>query len=107
MVPISFFCLQFGSGEYPGMEAVMKLPAAEDTPAAAKRSRGAAAEPGGEERKRQKNASLVSVLGAEDSSVKMLEELVFGAEDQLLGRLVSSHRTACWTGTDQSNRPLT
>lgn len=71
------------------MEDVIKLPATEDKPAAAKRRRAAAQEPGGEERKRQKNASLVSVLGEEDRSVKVLEELVFGAEDELLGRLVS------------------
>lgn len=86
------------------MEDVIKLPAKEDKPAATKRSRAAAVEPGGEERKRQKNVSLVSVLGEEDSSVKMLEELVFGAEDELLGRLVSSPHTGCFTGTDQSNR---
>lgn len=85
------------------MEAVIKLPTTEDKPAA-KRSRAAAAEPGEEEGKRRKNVRLVSVLGEEDGSVKMLEELVFGAEDELLGRLVSSHHTGCCTGTDQSNR---
>lgn len=68
----------------------MKLPAREDKPAATKRSRAAAVEAGEEERKRQKNVSLVSVLGGEDSSVRMLEELLFGAEDELLGRLVSA-----------------
>lgn len=77
------------------MEDVKKLRATEHKAAAAKRSRAAAVEPGQEEVKRQKNVSLVAVLGEEDSSVKMLEELVFGAEDELLGRLVSS---------DQSNR---
>uniref|UniRef100_H3BXR2 U3 small nucleolar RNA-associated protein 18 homolog n=1 Tax=Tetraodon nigroviridis TaxID=99883 RepID=H3BXR2_TETNG len=47
-----------------------------------------------EEPKRQKNVSLVSVLGQEDSSVKMLEDLVFGAEDELLGRLEEQQQSA-------------
>lgn len=75
---------------------MIKLPPTEQKPAAAKRRRAPAAEAaeaGGEEPKRQKNVSLVSVLGQEDSSVRMLEELVFGAEDELLGRLVSSRQS--------------
>uniref|UniRef100_A0A4W6FBA8 U3 small nucleolar RNA-associated protein 18 homolog n=1 Tax=Lates calcarifer TaxID=8187 RepID=A0A4W6FBA8_LATCA len=42
-----------------------------------------------EEQKRQKNVKSLAVLGAEDSSVKLLEELVFGAEDELVERLES------------------
>lgn len=70
------------------MEDVIKLPAPKDRPAAKKRRRAVKLEPDGEERRRQKNVCLVSVLGEEDRSVKMLEELVFGAEDELLGRLI-------------------
>ncbi|XP_029614353.1 U3 small nucleolar RNA-associated protein 18 homolog [Salmo trutta] len=38
--------------------------------------------------KKHKNAQAVTVLGEEDASVKLLEELVFGAEDDLVERLV-------------------
>uniref|UniRef100_A0A8C7PAP0 F-box domain-containing protein n=1 Tax=Oncorhynchus mykiss TaxID=8022 RepID=A0A8C7PAP0_ONCMY len=38
--------------------------------------------------KRHKNAQAVTVLGEEDASVKLLEDLVFGAEDDLVERLV-------------------
>ncbi|XP_071241950.1 U3 small nucleolar RNA-associated protein 18 homolog [Salvelinus alpinus] len=38
--------------------------------------------------KRRKNAKAVTVLGEEDASVKLLEDLVFGAEDDLVERLV-------------------
>ncbi|XP_041736400.1 U3 small nucleolar RNA-associated protein 18 homolog [Coregonus clupeaformis] len=38
--------------------------------------------------KRHKNAQAVTVLGEEDASVKLLEDLVFGAEDDLAERLV-------------------
>lgn len=41
-----------------------------------------------EEKTRQENAKRLAVLGAEDDSVKLLEELVFGAEEELLERLV-------------------
>ncbi|CAJ1075484.1 U3 small nucleolar RNA-associated protein 18 homolog isoform X2 [Xyrichtys novacula] len=41
-----------------------------------------------EEQKRQKHVKTLAVLGEKDSSVKLLEELVFGAEDELLERLV-------------------
>uniref|UniRef100_A0A3Q4BD55 U3 small nucleolar RNA-associated protein 18 homolog n=1 Tax=Mola mola TaxID=94237 RepID=A0A3Q4BD55_MOLML len=47
-----------------------------------------ASDPAGEERRRQKNVKRLAVLGEKDSSVKLLEELVFGAEDELLERLV-------------------
>ena len=37
--------------------------------------------------KRENNAKLVKTLGEQDASVKMLEDLVFGAEDELVERL--------------------
>lgn len=52
------------------------------------KKRPAAAEREEEARKRQRNAESVAVLGATDSSVKLLEHLVFGAEDELVERLV-------------------
>lgn len=63
---------------------VMKLPAAQAGPGTRSRRRaGPDPGPGGEQRKRQKNACLVP----EEHSVKVLEDLVFGAEHELLGRL--------------------
>lgn len=41
-----------------------------------------------EQEKRRRNTEKVAVLGQEDSSVKILEELVFGGEDELLDRLL-------------------
>lgn len=70
------------------MEDVIKLPETEDRGAAKKRTRPAKSEPEEEEQKRQKNVKRLAVLGEKDSSVKLLEELVFGAEDELLERLV-------------------
>ncbi|KAK3512030.1 hypothetical protein QTP70_028114 [Hemibagrus guttatus] len=40
-----------------------------------------------EEQKRRKHTEELKVLGEEDESVKLLEELVFGAEEELLERL--------------------
>lgn len=40
-----------------------------------------------EEQKRRKHTEEVKALGEEDESVKLLEELVFGAEEELLERL--------------------
>lgn len=44
--------------------------------------------PDNEQETRQKNLRSLAVLGGEDSSVRLLEELVFGAEDELVERLV-------------------
>ncbi|KAF1380236.1 hypothetical protein PFLUV_G00184740 [Perca fluviatilis] len=66
---------------------VIKLPATEERKAAKKRTRAPKFNPEEEEEKRRRNVQCVSVLGEEDSSVKLLEELVFGAEEQLLDRL--------------------
>uniref|UniRef100_A0A3P9A5U0 U3 small nucleolar RNA-associated protein 18 homolog n=1 Tax=Esox lucius TaxID=8010 RepID=A0A3P9A5U0_ESOLU len=53
---------------------------------------------------RQKNTQEVTVLGEEDASVKLLEDLVFGAEDELLERLVqeSDDRGATLLDDDSS-----
>ncbi|KAI3359602.1 hypothetical protein L3Q82_013786 [Scortum barcoo] len=67
---------------------VIKLPQTEDRAPAKKRSRPPKFDPEGEEQRRQKHVKRLSVLGEEDSSVRLLEELVFGAEDELLHRLV-------------------
>lgn len=37
--------------------------------------------------KREKNVKLVRALGEQDASVRLLEDLVFGAEDELVKRL--------------------
>lgn len=77
------------------MGDVIKLPATEDREPARKRTRPPKHDPEDEERKRQKNARKLAVLGDEDGSVKLLEELVFGAEDELVERLVevTAHQT--------------
>ncbi|XP_034154529.2 U3 small nucleolar RNA-associated protein 18 homolog [Pangasianodon hypophthalmus] len=49
---------------------------------------GAPAEAAREEQKRRKHTEELKALGEEDESVKLLEELVFGAEEELLERLV-------------------
>lgn len=67
---------------------VIKLPETGERRPAKKRARPPKFDPVEEEQKRQKNVKSLAVLGAEDSSVKLLEELVFGAEDELVERLV-------------------
>ncbi|XP_047427790.1 U3 small nucleolar RNA-associated protein 18 homolog isoform X2 [Mugil cephalus] len=69
---------------------VIKLPVTEKKQPAKKRSRPPKIKlnPEEEEDIRQSNAKRLSVLGEEDTSVKALEQLVFGAEDELLERLV-------------------
>ncbi len=67
---------------------VIKLPVTEERGPVKKRTRPPKFDPEEEEQKRQKNVKRLAVLGEEDSSVKLLEELVFGAEDELVERLV-------------------
>ncbi|XP_041672937.1 U3 small nucleolar RNA-associated protein 18 homolog [Cheilinus undulatus] len=70
---------------------VIKLPEDVNTEPAKKKKKKARLpkfDPLGEENKRQINVKKLAVLGEEDSSVKLLEELVFGAEDELVERLV-------------------
>lgn len=67
---------------------VIKLPVTKEKKAAKKRPRPPKLNPEEEEDKRQSNAKRLAVLGEEDTSVKLLEQLVFGAEEELLERLV-------------------
>ncbi|XP_072225048.1 U3 small nucleolar RNA-associated protein 18 homolog isoform X2 [Leuresthes tenuis] len=67
---------------------VIKLPVTDDRKPAKKRARKPKFDPQEEEQKRQKNVRKLTVLGEEDGAVKRLESLVFGAEDELLERLV-------------------
>ncbi|KAM6904805.1 U3 small nucleolar RNA-associated protein 18 homolog [Xenentodon cancila] len=70
------------------MEDVIKLPDTEYREPVKKRARKPMLDTEKEEQKRQKNAKQLAVLGQEDGSVKRLEALVFGAEEELLERLV-------------------
>uniref|UniRef100_A0A3B4YHF9 U3 small nucleolar RNA-associated protein 18 homolog n=1 Tax=Seriola lalandi dorsalis TaxID=1841481 RepID=A0A3B4YHF9_SERLL len=67
---------------------VIKLPVTEERGPATKRARPPQFDPEEEEQNRQKNVKRVAALGEKDGSVKLLEELVFGAEAELLHRLV-------------------
>ncbi|XP_067427022.1 U3 small nucleolar RNA-associated protein 18 homolog [Thunnus thynnus] len=67
---------------------VIKLPVTEERGAAKKRPRAPKLNPGKEAKRRQRNVQRLAALGEADSSVKLLEELLFGAEDELLHRLV-------------------
>ncbi|KAM4598104.1 U3 small nucleolar RNA-associated protein 18 homolog isoform 2-T2 [Polymixia lowei] len=71
------------------MEDVIKLPATEERETGQKRGPELQFDPQEETVKRQRNAKALVVLGEEDSSVKLLEDLVFGAEDELVDRLVA------------------
>ncbi|XP_040917793.1 U3 small nucleolar RNA-associated protein 18 homolog isoform X2 [Toxotes jaculatrix] len=71
---------------------VIKLPVTEER-GPKKRARPPTFDPEKEEEKRQKNVRSLAVLGQKDSSVKLLEELVFGAEDELVERLVEDDET--------------
>ncbi|XP_076609639.1 U3 small nucleolar RNA-associated protein 18 homolog isoform X1 [Chaetodon auriga] len=67
---------------------VIRLPVTEDRAPAKKRTRPPKFDPEEEEGKRQRHVKRLAALGQTDRSVKLLEELVFGAEDELLDRLV-------------------
>lgn len=84
------FCRDFGAVSRRNMEDenVIKLPVTEDKITAKKRGRPPKFDAEEEERLRQKNLKRLAVLGEEDDSVKRLETLVFGAEEELLERLV-------------------
>lgn len=76
------------------MADVIPLPVTKKRPAVKKRPRVRPPEPEKlqrqreqEERKRRRNIQSVVVLGEEDASVRQLEELLFGAEEQLVERL--------------------
>lgn len=73
------------------MADVIKLPNTEDKKRAPKRTLPEVPEkfdPEKEEQLRQQNVKKLAVLGEDDESVKRLETLVFGTEDELLERLV-------------------
>lgn len=70
------------------MEDVIRLPVTEERAAGKKRARPPNMKPEEEDTKRRSNARNVAALGAEDGAVKLLEELLFGAEEELLDRLV-------------------
>uniref|UniRef100_A0A8C2ZNP1 U3 small nucleolar RNA-associated protein 18 homolog n=1 Tax=Cyclopterus lumpus TaxID=8103 RepID=A0A8C2ZNP1_CYCLU len=70
------------------MEDVIKLPGTEERGPAKKRTRTPRFDPEEEEQQRRTHVKRLSALGEQDGSVKLLEELVFGAEDELLERLV-------------------
>ncbi|XP_030649296.1 U3 small nucleolar RNA-associated protein 18 homolog isoform X2 [Chanos chanos] len=54
-----------------------------------------------EEIKRQKHVHLVKALGEEDKSVKLLEDIVFGAEDELVEKLVEDREQGGSTLLDE------
>lgn len=74
---------------------VIKLPVTEERAPAKKKARPPKFNARQEAQTRQKNVRRLAALGEEDGSVKLLEELVFGAEDELVERLVevTSHQT--------------
>uniref|UniRef100_UPI003AAAE6AF U3 small nucleolar RNA-associated protein 18 homolog n=1 Tax=Centroberyx gerrardi TaxID=166262 RepID=UPI003AAAE6AF len=84
-------------------ESVIKLPATQERGPARKRAPPPKIDPKQEDVKRQKNAKTLAVLGEKDSSVKLLEELVFGAEEELLGRLVEDEGKQGVTLLDDDN----
>lgn len=65
----------------------IKLPATEGKQPAKKRAKPPQSSME-EEEERRRNVKNLAVLGEKNSSVKLLEELVFGAEEELLERLV-------------------
>uniref|UniRef100_A0A671W2L4 U3 small nucleolar RNA-associated protein 18 homolog n=1 Tax=Sparus aurata TaxID=8175 RepID=A0A671W2L4_SPAAU len=67
---------------------VIKLPVTEERAPAKKKARPPKFNARQEAQTRQKNVRRLAALGEEDGSVKLLEELVFGAEDELVERLV-------------------
>ncbi|XP_028310960.1 U3 small nucleolar RNA-associated protein 18 homolog [Gouania willdenowi] len=66
---------------------VIRLPEDEPRAPVRKRARPRGSEPGQEEARRAGNVQQMEALREEDHSVRLLEELLFGAEEQLLGRL--------------------
>lgn len=72
------------------MAEVIKLPVPKRRKRALKRTRPQPDpfDPEKEQQLRQHNVRRLAVLGEQDGSVKRLETLVFGAEEELLDRLV-------------------
>ncbi|XP_068458038.1 U3 small nucleolar RNA-associated protein 18 homolog isoform X3 [Clinocottus analis] len=84
------------------MEDVIQLPAEERGPAA-KRPRPAAPNPAQEEQQRRAHVETLAALGRRDGAVKLLEELLFGAEDELLDRLVEQEEPAGASLVDEAD----
>ncbi|XP_019966522.2 U3 small nucleolar RNA-associated protein 18 homolog isoform X2 [Paralichthys olivaceus] len=73
------------------MEDVIPLP---EPSGARKRGRARKRDPRQEEEKRRRNVDSVSGLREDDASVRVLEELLFGAEDELRGRILEEDEEA-------------
>ena len=74
---------------------VIKLPVTEEPAAQRKRPAAPKPTPGSEAKRRLSNVQRLAALSETDGSVRLLEELLFGAEDQLLHRLVEvTHLTS-------------
>ncbi|CAL8272655.1 unnamed protein product [Lota lota] len=88
------------------MEEVMKLPVTNEKPTPKKRVRGPTYNAKQEFVKRHRNVKSLTVLGEEDASVKLLEDLVFGAEDELVDRLVEDKQGASLLDDDEDEVDL-
>lgn len=82
--------MEFGAEDGTNMEdmSFIKLPGNEGKQPAKKRAKLPQSSLEEEEEERRRNVKNLAVLGEKNSSVKLLEELVFGAEEELLERLV-------------------
>lgn len=82
--------MEFGAEDGTNMEdmSFIKLPADVGKQPAKKRAKLPQSSLEEEEEERRRNVKNLAVLGEKNSSVKLLEELVFGAEEELLERLV-------------------
>ncbi|KAK5856867.1 hypothetical protein PBY51_008432 [Eleginops maclovinus] len=67
------------------MEEVIQLP--QPRPLKRKQPRPESSDPREEERRRLRNVSRLAVLGGQDQSVKLLEDLLFGGEEELVEKL--------------------
>ncbi|XP_030199638.1 U3 small nucleolar RNA-associated protein 18 homolog [Gadus morhua] len=85
------------------MEEVIKLPQTVEKPKIKKRVRVPAYNPKQELIKRQRNVKNLTVLGENDASVKLLEDLVFGAEDELVERLIEDKQGASLLDDDDED----
>ncbi|KAK0155761.1 U3 small nucleolar RNA-associated protein 18 [Merluccius polli] len=85
------------------MEEVIKLPVTNEKPTPKKRLRQPKYNAATESIKKQRNVASLTVLGEEDASVKLLEDLVFGAEDELVERLVEDKPCASLVDEDDED----
>ncbi|XP_056438061.1 U3 small nucleolar RNA-associated protein 18 homolog [Gadus chalcogrammus] len=85
------------------MEEVIKLPQTVEKPKIKKRVRVPAYNPKQELMKRRRNVKNLTVLGENDASVKLLEDLVFGAEDELVERLIEDKQGASLLDDDDED----